>query len=394
MNRAVSLSLLVVILIIPIALAGPALPAGAGDPTPVPPPDLPSGANGWIATNARVRLRTGPGFHYPSLATLDPQTPLRVIALHRDFDNNEWFLARVMDGRFGWVAAGLVQTSGNAPAPIDPLPPTGTQPAPLPPEIELPDGVVRHAQTIYAIGRALGNRPDAFIILGDSTSAGNEFTLPAFCAYRWGAYDLGPYGYLQTIVATYAYSFCVSNLTLRSGFSTDHLLDPTWADPLYCEDGETPLECEVRRRRPAVALIYIGLVDITYSTPARYAENLTFIVRYLVGQGVIPVLHTVPGSDRVVRARGYEERMAELNAIVRDIAARNRLPVLDLQTATRDLPNQGTVEEGFHLSYRVDGVVSFSGDEQIYGKDLRELLTLQLLYELRRTVIVDRTPVG
>jgi hypothetical protein len=35
----------------------------------------------------------------------------------------------------------------------------------------------------------------------------------------------------------------------------------------------------------------------------------------------------------------------------------------------------------------VDGVISFNGDERIYGKDLRELLTLKVLDDLRRSVL-------
>jgi hypothetical protein len=78
--------------------------------------------------------------------------------------------------------------------------------------------------------------------------------------------------------------------------------------------------------------------------------------------------------------------MDELNAIIRNAAARYNLPLIELHDALHNLPNQGCVEEGFHLSYRVDGVVNFTGDELIYGKDRRELLTLQMLDALRQTI--------
>jgi hypothetical protein len=35
----------------------------------------------------------------------------------------------------------------------------------------------------------------------------------------------------------------------------------------------------------------------------------------------------------------------------------------------------------------VDGVLNFTGDEEVYGKDRRELLTLEMLHELRVHVI-------
>jgi hypothetical protein len=138
--------------------------------------------------------------------------------------------------------------------------------------------------------------------------------------FRWRSYRLGRYEALQNTIDFFDSSFCANNLTLRSGFSTSHILDVLWADPALCQAGETPLECEYRRSQPTIAIIYIGLVDITYSTTDEYAENLDTILTFLIDHGVIPILNTVPSSDRMTAARGYVERMEELNRIVRDAA--------------------------------------------------------------------------
>jgi hypothetical protein len=366
--------------------------------TPLPPPPLPPGANAWInSENAGVRLRGGPGLHYPELDILPHETPLRLVApfIRLKYSADEpdviWYLVKTMDNQYGWVFSGLVGTTLSDPMrpPAEPPPhhsPDAAEIAP-PSEIALPGAVLRSARSIYRQGQQLGNHPDRFIVIGDSTSAGNEYTLPAFCAFHWGSYKLGRYESLQTTLDYYAASFCANNLTLRSGFSTAHIFDPLWADPTLCGVGETPLECEYRRSQPAIALIYIGLVDITYSTTDEFNKNLDTMIIFLIEHGVIPVLHTVPSSDRMTAARGYTESMAELNRMVGDAAARYGLPLIDLKRALYDLPNQGCIEEGFHLSYRVDGVLNFTGDELIYGKDLRELLTVQMLDALRVSVM-------
>jgi uncharacterized protein YraI len=386
----------------PAATIPPLSSAVAGstpEPTAMrtPPPTLPPGANAWIDGEDRARLRSGPGLNYPQLDGLEPRTPLRLIAHYTRLKyseaepDNTWYLVQTVDGRYGWVYSELVATllpiPENPPRePRSPVSPDAVDIAP-PPEIVLPDGVLRSARIVYRLGQQLGNHPDRFIIIGDSTSAGNEYTLPAFCAFKWGSYDLGRYEVLQRTIDYFDQSFCASNLTLRSGFSTSHILDPIWADPSRCNTGETPLECEYRRQKPAAAIIYIGLVDITYDTLEDYAANLDVILTFLIEHGVIPVLNTIPSSDHVAAARDYTGRLDDLNAIIRDAATRYRLPLIELQGALHDLPNQGCIEEGFHLSYRVDGVINFTGDELIYGKDRRELLTLLMLHALRLHVI-------
>jgi hypothetical protein len=75
-----------------------------------------------------------------------------------------------------------------------------------------------------------------------------------------------------------------------------------------------------------------------------------------------------------------------MNNIIRDTATRYQLPLVEFQRAARRLPNQGCIEDGRHLSYRFDGVVNFGGDEQRFGKDLRELMNLQMMDLLRAYV--------
>jgi hypothetical protein len=76
----------------------------------------------------------------------------------------------------------------------------------------------------------------------------------------------------------------------------------------------------------------------------------------------------------------------DMNNIIRDAAARYNLPLVDFQPAASLLPGQGCISDGRHLTYGVDGVVNFAGDESRYGKDLRELMNLQMMEALRAYV--------
>ena len=111
------------------------------------------------------------------------------------------------------------------------------------------------------------------------------------------------------------------------------------------------------------------------------------IVQQLINWGTIPILNTVTlkeGSDFELRFGG---QMDQVNAIVRQMAADYRLPLIDFQQAAYSLPSQGCFPDGAHLSFRADGVDSFSGDEQFYGKDLRDLMTLEMMADIKSNVM-------
>ena len=57
-------------------------------------------------------------------------------------------------------------------------------------------------------------------------------------------------------------------------------------------------------------------------------------------------------------------------------------PVIDLRVATYNYVDHGTGGDGYHLSVRSVDETTFTGDEFVYGRTLRELLTLQMLYDL------------
>jgi hypothetical protein len=70
------------------------------------------------------------------------------------------------------------------------------------------------------------------------------------------------------------------------------------------------------------------------------------------------------------------------NAVIRDVAATENIPLIDLRSALYGYNNRGTGPDGYHLSVRDPETSSFGGDQNTYGRTLRELLTLQMLERL------------
>ncbi|MBN1562619.1 MAG: SH3 domain-containing protein, partial [Anaerolineae bacterium] len=349
-------------------------------PTPIPSPTpvLPPGANGRVYAGSRVNLRSGPDQTYDSLGLLEPSAPLAVLGRN---DAGTWVQANTFDGRSGWLLSQLVDAASFS---LAALPVTWSGP-PIPNGLIFDASVIAQARQIYARGQQLGNQTARFIVIGDSIIANTPEWAGIFTSIRNNTYTLGSFTELQTTIDFYrpGNSFGADFQTARAGYATRYILDPTWADPEFCEKRENVLTCEIRRSRPAFAIIYIGHIDMQGKSTSGYAENLDTIVQTLMNAGIIPVLNTVAYSEAAVSAINKLEWMAYMNTTIKETAARYNLPVVDFQSLAAQLPNNGCIPDGRHLTYGVDGVVNFNGDQHRYGKDLRELMNLQMMEALR-----------
>jgi hypothetical protein len=376
---------------IALAVTIPPSPTPSDTPTPSltptssPTATLPPNANARVHLESGVNLRDGPGLNFTRLLTLDPGVPLQLVGRNGD---RAWYQTVTFDGRMGWIFADLVDTFFVDPAA---LPVTWTEPVLVAGSnyMSISPQVYQHMRDIYRNGQQMGNRPYSFIIVGDSVSARSPDWSPMFTAFARGTYDLGGYQPLQSTIDFFKASgaFGVEFQTAHAGFATHFLLDPVWSNPAICAPNETPLACEVRNRRPAIAIVYLGLMDVQISTVERFQQNMQTIVQQLMNWGTIPILNTVTlkeGSDFELRFGG---QIDQVNAIVRQMAADYQLPLIDFQQAAYSLPSQGCFPDGAHLSFRTDGVDSFNGDEQFYGKDLRELMTLEMMADIKSNVM-------
>ncbi len=195
------------------------------------------------------------------------------------------------------------------------------------------------ARQILADGIARGNNPRAFSKIGDCESQTDWFL---------DMYDLGPDHYslgayeeeLAPVIDYYAGSFHRTSLAARQGFTAASLMSPIWADPQLCEKGETPLGCEYRLHRPAVAFILVGTNDAV--NPDTFEKHMRRAIEYSIEQSVLPVLGT--------KADNIEGDHA-INATMARLAHEYELPLWNYWLAVQDLPDQGLQEDGAHLTF-------------------------------------------
>jgi hypothetical protein len=245
---------------------------------------------------------------------------------------------------------------------------------------------------IFQAGQVLGNRPNVFTTVGDSNTVNGDFMRPVGMD---GYCDLGEYTHLQETIDFFMTveprpeqenSFLNDSVAAVMGLSTAGALDPFWSEPYICKRNENPLNCEYRLVRPSVALIMLGQVDINYSEidTETYRSNMEQIVQTTIDQGVIPVLSTIVFLPE--REAQWEQSM-QFNWVLVDIAEVYEIPIINLWRAVQTLPNSGIGPDNSHLKAQVGRFCSFDGTENELGGTLRNLLNLQVLHELRRTVL-------
>jgi hypothetical protein len=126
-----------------------------------------------------------------------------------------------------------------------------------------------------------------------------------------------------------------------------------------------------------------GTNDVGFFDIRTYEGNLAQMVRLSMEMGVIPVLSTIP--QRI----GYEERVAEFNAVVVKVAARFTVPLWDYGAALEGLTGLGLARDGVHPSLPPGGVAAVMDFEEgnlPYGFVIRNLTALQMLDAIVRVI--------
>jgi hypothetical protein len=246
---------------------------------------------------------------------------------------------------------------------------------------------------IFNWGKQISKRADVFTTVGDSNTTNGDFMRPL--GIEGAGCNLGPYSNLQATIDFYTQAFqdaernpfTHDSVAADMGFSSATVLDSFWSDRDYCDGRETPLLCEYRVSRPSAAIIMLGQIDINYGglTVEEYRANMERIIQHSIGDGVIPVLTTIVFlPDRDVYRLSLEYNMALL-----DLSDYYDVPLINLWAAVQALPNYGIGPDRSHLAARVGSFCSFDGAERELGGTMRNLLTLQALDELRRTVLTQ-----
>lgn len=347
----------------------PALPTTA--PTEQ---QTPQGTHASVRPNA-LNLRAEPSTNAEIITELPSGLGLTVTGRTAA---GEWLQVITPDNQSGWVASAYLNLNIKL-SDVEVI--AGVEAGPI------GDSAVTVSltgmQAVYQRGKEKGNNPNLFSKVGDSITVSQEMYDPI----GRGVYNLGEFGHLQAAIDHFwlgENSFTRESLAAGSGWTTSAVLNPKFSKPSLCHATESPLECEYRVARPAVALIMFGTNDVAFIPSDVYAYNLNRIVEISMENGVIPVLSTIP-----VR-RGFEGQVDQYNAIIREIAASRGVPLWDYYAATIGLPNSGLSGDGVHPSSPpagYQGAADFTGENLQYGYTVRNLGALQTLYALLRDVL-------
>lgn len=354
--------------------------------TPSPTPTFPPNTHAFVSGVQGVNLRRAPGREHGINATLAPYTPLQLVGID---STQSWYQVTTFSGQSGWVFSPLIEVLTPMQLPIT----WRNTPTPVPQFVPPPSTggsgggsggggggslpVGSRSASIFAAGQARGNQRNVFTKVGDSITAAQPF----LSNFGGGGYNLGPHGYLQDTINYFGGSWAAGSEAAKVAFNAAAVLDAIWSTPGLCQANESPLACELRVKRPSVAIIMLGSVDVQLYNAASFNGYLNSVVQTCVNFGVIPVLTTFPNADGY-----YPNESAQFNDIIRSTAASFGVPLIDLRGPLMTLPNRGVRADGFHLSEDGDPW-SFNGDENRVGVTMRNYLTLLMLDSLRRSVL-------
>jgi len=237
--------------------------------------------------------------------------------------------------------------------------------------ILMDDAVKAHVREIFSDGLEIGRNPFAFSKLGDSLIANAHF-LRVFDLKdpTLGTYDLGDYAYLQETINHYAGSFDRYGAAVQPGLNTLMVFDPKWVKNKECLPGENMVDCEIRLHNPSIMIVQLGTNDRASSLEIKYDQ----IVRYLIKQGIIPILYT-----KADRGGGPNNQN---NEIIREIAQTYKVPLIDFDLLASTLPDRGLKSDHTHLS--VAPRFNYSNPATFrYGDAVHNLAALIMLDQVR-----------
>ena len=244
-------------------------------------------------------------------------------------------------------------------------------------------------RAVYLRGQAAGLRAAVFAKIGDSITESQSFLTDFGPSSGTPSWNLGSYTAFEptrayfdaTLVDAVHSSFDRPSLAAMTGWTAGHCL----------EDGAALLRQELTALRPAVAVVMFGSADVEVTELATYRANLTRVVQIILAANVIPVLSTIPDRTDSPTTVALGPSFV---AAVREVAAAQRIPLVDYWAALQPLPGRGVSEDRVHPSlYRLPGggpeAAYFTPAALAYGYNVRNLLTLATLAHVRAVVFND-----
>jgi hypothetical protein len=235
-------------------------------------------------------------------------------------------------------------------------------------------------QLIFEEGLAKGNLSNVVTKVGDSVIANPAYLQP----FSQTDFALGAYDYLSETVFFYNQSMAVPSVAAQVGMSSFSVFDPVFSNVNpNCQPNETPLTCEYRIKKPAIAFIGFGANDVLVLSNDEFKTQITQIVQESLAAGVIPVLSTFsvnPASETFNKSIEFNLRLVE-------IAQLYNIPIMNMWLAARPLPDFGLDIDNIHyfsMGYR--NIIFDSGFESWRGVTLQNLIAIRTLNEIFNTL--------
>ena len=362
---ALCLSLIPIILMMGMVQAQPSVIVTSHQPTP---------------------LYEGPGISYLDRDRLNPG--VEVTLVERNLIGNWVYLQRVTEdqeiAQSGWVQTGYLNLPSDlhfSNIPISPLPdadPTHAQSLTERALYEAPilSPISETVKAIFERGQVRGYAANRLTKVGDSVSADTSYL------EIMGNPEpvLGAYDHLLPTLHYFVDSATQPSVAAKIGLSSYVVFDPFWADKTVCMAEESPLACEYRLKQPSFAFIMFGANDVLSMTYEEYGEQLEQIVQATLTLDIVPILSTFSTHPE----HEYQEQALAFNLKVLEVARHHDIPLINLWSATRALPDYGLERDHIHMKQSGFNYLKYdTGHETWYGTSLRNLLALTMLDQLR-----------
>lgn len=224
---------------------------------------------------------------------------------------------------------------------------------------------------------------DVFAKTGDQKLVSSR----ALHCFAGAAVDFGSHSALQATLN----HFLAGDAGGDDPFSRSSLATGVGRNTGWLLSGEPPpLVQEIEVLWPRVTLMAFGENDMAIPDNVDgFANNLLDAIDYLRRHGSVPLIYSpVPCQA----CPGGADSVALYRLMARTVAQYRQVPFLDLFLALDPLPDDGLAGDGVNLNAYFDGttqacVLTSAGLD--FGYNMFNLVTLQALDRLRRTVIVS-----
>lgn len=232
-----------------------------------------------------------------------------------------------------------------------------------------------HVRQIYHRGRFRGLRDDFLLSVGDCNSESGWYLesllddVPPEAGVDASFYNSED---IQSTISYYSDAFAFKGQSVNSGLNAASVLDPFWASADVCPAGESPLTCDYLLTESFASLIMFGANDVNVLSTASYELAMRDIIEATLERDIIPILSTFtvrPTEDNTY-AIGVR-----FNAVLIRLAQEYQIPLVNFWLATRDLADNGILEDNAHLT--------------VAGFNIRNQLTVEVLSQIRTEIMMN-----